>query len=128
MKKIYILLAVLSLLVITGCNKTSKTEEIEEKKEEIVRTEARETEIKVEQQSLEYKEGISYIKFTISNVSSEDLYIKQVEISYLKDGETEKLVSIVDDTLVPGQIIEMQASAEYDLSIVENIEYKVIKG
>lgn len=124
MKKIYLLLTILSIFALTGCNKNNNQNNEFGNKEEVKKTET--IEIEVEQKSLEYRDGVTYIIFNINNVSDKDIRVKQVEISYKKEEEIEKLVSIIDDTLVPGQIVELQASTEYDLSNVE-VDYKVVK-
>jgi len=124
MKKIYLLLTILSIFALTGCNKNNNQNNELGNKEEVKKAET--NEIEVEQKSLEYRDGVTYIIFNINNVSDKDIRVKQVEISYKKGEETEKLVSIIDDTLVPGQIVELQASTEYDLSNVE-VDYKVVK-
>ena len=125
MKKIYILLTILSIFVLTGCNKNNNQNNELGNEEEVKKAET--NEIEVEQKSLEYRDGITYIIFNINNVSDKDIQVKQVEISYKKEEEIEKLVSVINDTLVPGQIVELQASTEYNISDASDIEYKVIK-
>ncbi len=125
MKKIYILLTILSIFALTGCNKNNNQNDELGNKEEVKKAET--NEIEVEQKSLEYRDGVTYIIFNINNVSDKDIQVKQVEISYKKEEEIEKLVSVINDTLVPGQIVELQASTEYNISDASDIEYKVIK-
>ena len=111
MKKLYIILSMLSLLFLSGCEKDNV----------ILK------DIRIEQHELFYESEMTFINFSITNTSKTEKYIKQIRIEYTKNNEEKEMYLIFDDVLKANESRDLYASIEEDITMVNNIKYSAMK-
>ena len=131
MKKIIILLL---LVTLTGCGKTNN-EEVKEETEEIkyitsdtLKEEKEISGLKLEFISLEYNKGISTLKVRVTNESDIETIEKYVNILY-KNSEGNIVYTALGyiKKLSPKEDTVLIVNDTIDLSNVESVEYEVIE-
>ena len=138
MKKKMLLIIMMLLMVVglTGCfgNKETKKEELgttREKKEVVKDTVIEDKEIeggiKAVQTNLVTKGGHTELTTEIKNETSEDKYIKYVDI-IVKDSkgeEVDRLIGYVGSTISAGGSYQIVSDINEDLSRIVNVEYEI---
>lgn len=77
--------------------------------------------------SLTYNDGISTLKSTVTNTSSEPKYIKSFDI-YVKDkdgNEIAKLTGYIDATIAPGSSRTIESNITTNLENANDVEYEI---
>ena len=135
MKKILLVsIAVLSLLVVSGCGNDNKPK-YQNLKEEKIQTNTNSdvigdqeiNGIKLSNASVVYEDNQSTLTVTVTNVSDLVIVVDSVLAKYTyADGTTSVLSILVDSPLVPSQKVDAVSSTAADMTKAIKVEYEIV--
>lgn len=127
MKKRFIILAIISLLFVSGCNKKNNDEIINDKisigfEDQII------NDLKFSNFNVAFGNDSSNIYFEITNSTDKVISYSEITIILYKD-KNKKYDSLLNikESIKPGETIYFQKTVFDDLSGINRVEYKIKK-
>ena len=134
MKKILVVMLILSVFTLSGCGSKKKNEPIPQEQKLRVNTNeavigSKEIDgLSIAKASLVYENGISTLTTSIRNISSDTINVDHVEITYFdNEGNTTVLIGEVGEAILKNQTVYITSTTDVDLTKAVRAEYVVVK-